>query len=572
MGNSPSKSNNTNFSVPNSSSNQQLTSSDDLNANEPSDPDDSGPISTINNNYEYKATKSGDNLNATETKAKAKMKSKAKTKTKAKAKANATAKTNVKDIPMANNQDGSKDKTRCLHPNANPATCSSTSADSQATMIHTPLTARNGKANFRLDLGVPTAKAFAISNATNCGGSDSSYSSNGSNNSTGSSDDTLFSPSPARGVPGYNANVTATSTDNANYLRPRTSNNRLNLDRNPSSASLQNAKDSAVFLKRYPHDAASNEGIDIDGAIEKLLKIGETRYYKSRDFPFSSWEIQLICYHVREIFLNQPSLLRLQAPIKVVGDVHGQFTDLMRILKLSGKPPETNYLFLGDYVDRGKQSLETILLLLCYKIKYKDNFFMLRGNHESANVTKMYGFFDECKRRTSSKTWKMFIDVFNTLPFAAIIQDRIFCVHGGISPELKSLKQLQRIVRPTDIPDEGLITDILWSDPDPQVRDWSSNDRGVSYIFGKKNVAEFCSNFNFDLVIRGHMVVEDGYEFFAKKKLVTIFSAPNYCGEFNNWGAVMSVTTGLMCSFELLKPRAGSKPYPKKIYSKSAKK
>lgn len=124
--------------------------------------------------------------------------------------------------------------------------------------------------------------------------------------------------------------------------------------------------------------------------------------------------------------MNQPTLLRLQAPIKVVGDVHGQFNDLLRILKLSGVPSDTNYLFLGDYVDRGKNSLETILLLLCYKIKYKDNFFMLRGNHESANVTKMYGFYDECKRRLSSKVWKMFVDVFNTLPLAAIIQDKIF--------------------------------------------------------------------------------------------------------------------------------------------------
>lgn len=209
---------------------------------------------------------------------------------------------------------------------------------------------------------------------------------------------------------------------------------------------------------------------------------------------------------------------------------------------------------MGDYVDRGKQSLETILLLLCYKVKYPEKFFMLRGNHESANVTKMYGFYDECKRRTSTKCWKMFVDVFNTLPFAAIVNDKIFCVHGGISPQLSDLRQIEKIVRPTDIPEDGLITDLLWSDPDTQITDWALNDRGVSYVFSKRNVYDFCSQFKFDLIIRGHMVVEDGYEFFAKKKFVTVFSAPNYCGEFRNWGAVMSVTTGLMCSFELLKP------------------
>lgn len=309
-----------------------------------------------------------------------------------------------------------------------------------------------------------------------------------------------------------------------------------------------------IILRRSSHDLSCTDHVNIDDMIDKLLYLGESRIYHSEDFPFRSWEIQLVCTMAREIFLNQPSLLKLQAPIKVVGDVHGQFTDLLRILRLSGVPPDTNYLFLGDYVDRGKQSLETIMLLLCYKIKYPDNFFMLRGNHESANVTKMYGFYDECKRRLSTKAWKMFVDVFNSLPFAAIIQDKIFCVHGGISPQLSNLKQVSKIQRPTDIPDDGLLTDLLWSDPDSSINDWSLNDRGVSYTFSKKNIADFCSKFNFDLIIRGHMVVEDGYEFFARKKLVTIFSAPNYCGEFENWGAVMSVTTGLMCSFELLKP------------------
>lgn len=325
---------------------------------------------------------------------------------------------------------------------------------------------------------------------------------------------------------------------------------------NPCSASNR------IILKRNAHDPQS-ERLDVDDMIDKLLQVGQTRYYQPKDFPFRSWEVQLICARARELFLDQPSLLRLQAPIKIVGDVHGQFTDLLRILKLSGVPQDTSYLFLGDYVDRGKQSLETMLLLLCYKVKYPDRFFMLRGNHESANVTKMYGFYDECKRRLSIKCWKMFVDVFNTLPLAAIVQDKIFCVHGGISPDLASMMQVDQIARPTDIPEEGLLTDLLWSDPDPQVPDWSVNDRGVSVTFGKRNVYDFCTRFKFDLVVRGHMVVEDGYEFFARKKFVTVFSAPNYCGEFQNWGAVMSVTTGLMCSFELLKPH-GLKDKPAK--------
>lgn len=119
-----------------------------------------------------------------------------------------------------------------------------------------------------------------------------------------------------------------------------------------------------------------------------------------------------------------------------------------------------NYLFLGDYVDRGKQSLETILLLLCYKIKYPENFFLLRGNHECANVTRVYGFYDECKRRCNIKIWKTFVDTFNTLPLAAIVTGKIFCVHGGLSPVLNSMDEIRHVSRPTDVPDFGLINDL----------------------------------------------------------------------------------------------------------------
>ncbi|GME72676.1 unnamed protein product [Ambrosiozyma monospora] len=282
-------------------------------------------------------------------------------------------------------------------------------------------------------------------------------------------------------------------------------------------------------------------------------------------------------------------LLELAAPVKLVGDIHGQFSDLLRVFKMCGFPPNSNYLFLGDYVDRGKHSLETITLLLCLKIKYPENFFLLRGNHESASITKMYGFYDECKRRASVRTWKMMVDVFNTMPVAATIADKIFCVHGGLSPQLTNLGQIKKIARPTDIPEDGLLADLLWSDPQENnafslpssssssssssnnnatsstsgkslkqwgASDWTPNDRGVSYCFNKKVVNKFCDFFQFDLVARGHMVVESGYEFYAKRKLVTIFSAPNYCGEFDNWGAVMGVDEKLMCSFELLKPRS----------------
>ncbi|CCC71576.1 hypothetical protein NCAS_0H02660 [Naumovozyma castellii] len=310
-----------------------------------------------------------------------------------------------------------------------------------------------------------------------------------------------------------------------------------------------NLNDSTTALKKKKN----YKPIDIDETIQKLLDAGYAAK-RTKNVCLKNYEILQICHLAREMFLSQPSLLELSPPVKIVGDVHGQYGDLLRLFTKCGFPPSANYLFLGDYVDRGKQSLETILLLLCYKIKYPENFFLLRGNHECANVTRVYGFYDECKRRCNIKTWKTFIDTFNTLPLAAIVAGKIFCVHGGLSPVLNSMDEIRHVSRPTDVPDFGLINDLLWSDPTDSPNEWEDNERGVSYCYNKVAINKFLNKFGFDLVCRAHMVVEDGYEFFNDRSLVTVFSAPNYCGEFDNWGAVMSVSEGLLCSFELLDP------------------
>jgi serine/threonine-protein phosphatase PP1 catalytic subunit len=261
----------------------------------------------------------------------------------------------------------------------------------------------------------------------------------------------------------------------------------------------------------------------------------------------------------RDIFLSQPCLLELEAPLKICGDVHGQYSDLLRLFEYGGFPPEANYLFLGDYVDRGKQGLEVICLLLAYKVKYPENFFMLRGNHECSSISRIYGFYDECKRRYNIKLWRVFCDVFNCLPFAAIVDEKVFCIHGGPSPELKDMQQIMAIKRPTDIPDVGMLCDFLWSDPDADVAGWGENDRGVSYTYGTDVVADFLAKFDFDLVVRAHQVVENGYEFFGKRQLVTVFSAPNYwcvarcsgtCAQqgVRAWRVLLQTTTWLpMC-------------------------
>ncbi|KAJ6808969.1 serine/threonine-protein phosphatase PP1-like isoform X1 [Iris pallida] len=298
----------------------------------------------------------------------------------------------------------------------------------------------------------------------------------------------------------------------------------------------------------------------LDDIINRLLEVRSAR--PGKQVQLSEAEIRQLCAVSRDIFLHQPNLLELEAPIKICGqlcDIHGQYSDLLRLFEYGGFPPEANYLFLGDYVDRGKQSLETICLLLAYKIKYPENFFILRGNHECASINRIYGFYDECKRRFNVRLWKVFTDCFNCLPVAALIDDKILCMHGGLSPDLSNLDQVKSLVRPTDVPDTGLLCDLLWSDPGRGVQGWGMNDRGVSYTFGPDKVADFLSKHDLDLVCRAHQVVEDGYEFFADRQLVTIFSAPNYCGEFDNAGAMMSVDETLMCSFQILKP-ADKKP------------
>ena len=307
-----------------------------------------------------------------------------------------------------------------------------------------------------------------------------------------------------------------------NVINPRSS----KAPKAPSSPYLIATDDETMISSSPRLGLGAPKSIDLDEMITRLLDAGySTKITKA--VCLKNAEITAICTAVREVFLSQPALVELSAPVKIVGDIHGQYTDLIRMFEMCGFPPNANFLFLGDYVDRGKQSLETILLLFCYKLKFPENFFMLRGNHECANVTRVYGFYDECKRRCNIKIWKTFVDTFNCLPIAAIVAGKIFCVHGGLSPSLTHMDDIRQIARPTDVPDYGLLNDLLWSDPADMESDWEANERGVSYCFGKKIIMEFLQRHDFDLVCRAHMVVEDGYEFFNDRILVTVFSAPN---------------------------------------------
>ena len=302
--------------------------------------------------------------------------------------------------------------------------------------------------------------------------------------------------------------------------------------------------------------------VDIDEIIKKLypfenkpmsqrLKNEQIKLISESNL-LSEEELKYLCNKSMEIFMQESSFLELTAPIIICGDIHGQYRDLIRLFDFGGTPQKKQYLFLGDYVDRGKNSIECISLLLAYKVKYPKNIFLLRGNHESEMINRTYGFYDECKRRYNLRIWKIFSDCFNWLPISALVNERILCMHGGLSPELHELNNIKQIVRPTEVPDEGLLCDLLWSDPESDAKDWAPNNRGISVLFNEKLIEKAIDELDIDLICRAHQVVENGYEFFAQRKLVTVFSAPNYCGEFDNHGAFMTVNKDLMCGFKVL--------------------
>lgn len=295
--------------------------------------------------------------------------------------------------------------------------------------------------------------------------------------------------------------------------------------------------------------------VNVDDIIHRLLTEGRKKINNNLIRPH---EIYWLIDQTTNILKKQPICLELMPPVTVCGDIHGQFHDLLRLFEAGGSPDSTNYLFLGDYVDRGNSSINTICLLYAYKIKYPQNFFLLRGNHEDKSVNKEYGFLRECyETHSTDKVYKAFNKSFNWLPISAIIDGRVLCIHGGICPSLKSVQQLKDLKRPYKLANEDFILDLLWSDPDKSTAEFEDNvDRGLSYLFGKNPVQKFLSDNDLDLIVRGHQAVDRGYDFpyAPDTSIVTVFSAPNYCGDFGNDAGLLQIDIDLNCSFKTLPP------------------
>jgi len=209
---------------------------------------------------------------------------------------------------------------------------------------------------------------------------------------------------------------------------------------------------------------------------------------------------------------------------------------------------------MGDFVDRGHYSVETFCLLLALKARYPDQVTLLRGNHESRQITQVYGFFDECVRKYGSESvWRMLTDVFDYLPLSALIDDKLMCVHGGLSPVIDSIDYIRSIERIQEIPLDGPMCDLMWSDPDDR-KGWGISPRGAGYTFGCDISEKFAYENNIEMIARAHQLVMDGYNWAHNGKVVTLFSAPNYCYRCGNKAAIMEVDEEFRCTFSQFDP------------------
>jgi serine/threonine-protein phosphatase 2A catalytic subunit len=320
---------------------------------------------------------------------------------------------------------------------------------------------------------------------------------------------------------------------------------------------------------------------ELDAQIEALLQCK----------PLSEAEVKALCAKAQEIFVEESNVQPVKCPVtvrssfclhpfpntkkksknsplhffflnhfflflplQVCGDIHGQFNDLLELFRIGGNCPDTNYLFMGDYVDRGYHSVETVTLLVALKIRYRDRITILRGNHESRQITQVYGFYDECLRKYgNANVWKHFTDLFDYLPLTALVENQIFALHGGLSPTLDSLDHIRSLDRVQEVPHEGPMCDLLWSDPDDRCG-WGISPRGAGYTFGQDISEQFNHANGLSLVSRAHQLVMEGYNWCHEQNVVTIFSAPNYCYRCGNMAAIMEVGEGMTKEFSQFDP------------------
>mmetsp|Transcript_8013 Transcript_8013/g.16874 ORF Transcript_8013/g.16874 Transcript_8013/m.16874 type:complete len:309 (-) Transcript_8013:67-993(-) len=262
-------------------------------------------------------------------------------------------------------------------------------------------------------------------------------------------------------------------------------------------------------------------------------------------------EVKALCASAREILVEECNVHHVHAPVTICGDIHGQFFDLVELFKVGGYCPDTNYLFMGDFVDRGYYSVETFLLLLAYKVRFPQRITLIRGNHESRQITQVYGFYDECVRKYgSANVWNQCTEIFDYLSLAAVIEDKVLCVHGGLSPSITTLDEVRMIDRKQEVPHEGPMCDLMWSDPE-DVEGWCQSPRGAGHLFGGDIVENFHHVNGTELIARAHQLIMEGYKWMFNETLVTVWSAPNYCYRCGNVASILGFDDKMHKSFNI---------------------
>ena len=285
-------------------------------------------------------------------------------------------------------------------------------------------------------------------------------------------------------------------------------------------------------------------------AYENLLKLDTSEMVNiGTVHPIPFFPIQTLTSLCNESILAMTScesLVCLRAPLYVVGDLHGNIFDLIRIFQHANTPPYSRFLFLGDYVDRGSYSVEVITLLLAMFLMYPGYIILLRGNHEFTSVNSIYGFKDQVLGIYDSiELYDQFNDVFSYMPIAATINNEIFCVHGGLSPSLKSLNDFDSFPRPIVNYDSQLISDLVWSDPSESVDEYSQSQRGTGLLFGANALKHFFEMTNMKKIIRAHQCVQLGVQRFHNDDLYTVFSCSNYVESSNNRCGLLFINPNL---------------------------
>ncbi|EJD38213.1 serine/threonine specific protein phosphatase [Auricularia subglabra TFB-10046 SS5] len=280
---------------------------------------------------------------------------------------------------------------------------------------------------------------------------------------------------------------------------------------------------------------------ELDRQIEQLKKC----------IPISEAEVKSLCLKAREILIEEANVHYIDSPVTICGDIHGQFYDLLELFQVGGWCPDTNYLFMGDFVDRGFYSVETFLLLLALKVRYPDRISLIRGNHESRQITQVYGFYDECTRKYgSANVWRYCCEVFDYLALAAVVDGSVFCVHGGLSPNINYIDQIRGIDRKQEVPHDGPMCDLLWSDPE-DINGWGLSPRGAGFLFGGDAVRQFARANDVDLIARAHQLAMEGFKHLFDRLIVTVWSAPNYCYRCGNVASILELDDTLRQEYKV---------------------